>query len=347
MPAAVQPVTILVVDDDPGLARLMEKVLRRDGFKTAAVGTGKEAISWLQHNSADLLLLDLKLPDMEGPQVLRALTDAGLSVPFIVITGQGDERVAVQIMKSGALDYLVKDVKFVEFIPAVVRRALDQIDRERRLRDAEAAVLRAIEEEQRRIGFDLHDGLGQELTAIAMLNNVVHNSLKTKGLPEAENAARLGELLRNATKQVRLISHGLQPVASEPGALMSSLRNLATQVVTSRGAKGEFICPEHLEVSAPEIANHLYRIAQEAVQNALRHAHPQHVSVRLLREGEKIVMEVQDDGPGFAPQPESSEGIGLKTMRYRTNAMHGSLEMSTPESGGTLVRCSVPYPQPS
>ena len=323
----------------------MEKVLRRDDFKTAAVGSGKDAISWLQQNRADLLLLDLKLPDMEGPQVLRALTEAGLAVPFIVITGQGDERVAVQIMKSGALDYLVKDVKFVEFIPTVVRRALGQIDRERRLKEAEAAVLRAIEEEQRRIGFDLHDGLGQELTAIAMLNNVVHSSLKAKGLPETETVARLGDLLRNATQQVRLISHGLQPVASEPGALMSSLRNLVTQVVTARGAKGEFICPEPVEVPAPEIANHLYRIAQEAVQNALRHAHPKQVSVRLLREDERIIVEIQDDGAGIVTQSERAGGIGLKTMRYRANALHGSLEVSTPSGGGTLVRCSAPYPQ--
>jgi signal transduction histidine kinase len=347
MPEAAQQLTILVVDDDPGLARLMEKVLRRDGFKTAAAGTGKEAITWMQQHRADLLLLDLKLPDMEGPQVLRALTGAGLSVPFIIITGQGDERVAVQMMKSGALDYLVKDVKFVEFIPTVVRRALDQIDREKRLKEAEAAVLRAIEEEQRRIGFDLHDGLGQELTAIAMLNNVVHNNLKMKGLPEAEIAARLGDLLRNATKQVRLISHGLQPVASEPGALMSSLRNLATQVVTARGVKGEFICPYAVEVPAPEIANHLYRIAQEAVQNALRHARPHQVTVRLLREGQRIVVEVQDDGAGFVPQAEPTGGIGLSTMRYRANVMQGSLEMGSPEGGGTLVRCSVPYPNPS
>jgi signal transduction histidine kinase len=252
--------------------------------------------------------------------------------------------VAVQMMKAGALDYLVKDVKFVEFIPTTVRRALDRIDRERQLKEAEAAVLRAIEEEQRRIGLDLHDGLGQELTAIGMLNNVVHNSLKAKRLPEAEAAARLGDLLRNATKQVRLISHGLQPVASEPGALQSSLRNLATQVAMSRGSKGEFYCSENVDVSAPEVANHLYRIAQEAVQNALRHGHPRQISVRLLREGQRIIVEVQDDGSGFMAQPESTGGIGLSTMRYRANAMHGSLEVKSPEGGGTLVRCSVPCP---
>jgi signal transduction histidine kinase len=345
MSASSQTVTILVVDDDPGLTRLMERSLRRGGHVAATAGSGLEATQWLKKNRADLMLLDLKLPDMEGPQLLQALNDAGLTVPFIIITGQGDERVAVQMMKRGALDYLVKDVNIIEFIPTVVRRALDQIERDRRLKEAEAEVLRAIEEEQRRIGFDLHDGLGQELTAIAMLNNVVQQGIKHKGLPEAETVARIGEMLRAATKQVRLIAHGLQPVAAEPGALMSSLRNLATQSVTARGVKGDFVCPEPIEVRAPDVANHFYRIAQEAVQNALRHGHPHQITVRLLHRDNRIILEVEDDGAGFAPEREGREGIGLNTMRYRADAMKGLLEVSKLATGGTLVRCSAPFPQ--
>ncbi|MGV3661457.1 MAG: response regulator, partial [Prosthecobacter sp.] len=115
------PKTILVVDDDPGLARLIQRALIREGYAAAAVGTGEEASIWLQKNAADLLLLDLKLPDMEGPMLVDAMKTAR-EVPFVIITGQGDERVAVDMMKRGATDYLIKDASFIEMLPMVVRR---------------------------------------------------------------------------------------------------------------------------------------------------------------------------------------------------------------------------------
>lgn len=476
------PPVILVVDDDPGLVRLMERALRREGYQTFAAGSGKEATEWLQQHRAELLLLDLKLPDVEGPELLQSMIDAGHAVPFVIITGQGDERVAVDMMKRGALDYLVKDVNFIEFVPTVVGRALEQLERSRRLaaaerkereravelaaildavpmpifiahdpdcrhitgnraadellrnprapggalmagegalgphikaikdgrelsvhelpaqraargipvrnfefnlifddgvtrdmlayatplrddegkprgaitvlvdisdrRQAEAAVLRAIEEEQRRIGRDLHDGLGQELTAMAMLNNVVQKGIEAKGLPEAATVARLAGLLKEAAREVRIISHGLQPVAAEPDGLRAGLRNLVAQAVAPSGVKCLFVCPEMVEVHAPASANHFYRIAQEAVQNALRHGNPQHVTVRLMRGGETVTLEVQDDGAGLPDEPGRTGGIGMSTMRYRADAMKGRLEFARPPEGGTLLRCSAPCPQP-
>ncbi len=104
--------SILIVDDDVGLLRLVEKALKREGFATSTAGSGQEAIAWL-------------------------LADVGRSVPFIIITGQGDQRVAVDMMKRGALDYLVKDVQFIEFVPTVVGRALIQVEKDKRLAFAE------------------------------------------------------------------------------------------------------------------------------------------------------------------------------------------------------------------
>lgn len=594
MPAPKQPVTILVVDDDPGLARLMERALRREGYQTATAGSGREATAWLQQHQADLLLLDLKLPDVEGPEFLKTMTDSGHAIPFIIITGQGDERVAVDMMKRGALDYLVKDVNFIEFIPTVVRRGLEQLERQRRLEAAEASVresrermagivesamdaiisvdegqtivlfnraaeklfqcpadqaigsplrrfiparfheahaahlqrfsetgdttrmmgsmesvtalrangeefpieasisrvrvdggnlctvilrdktstvqneaalrrqaellhlshdaiivwrvgdgiefwnlgatrlygftmadahgrtsrellqtrypcpwseiesalheegfwegqvrqitkagtevtvssrlqlmpgkkddpvilatnrditerrrleealLRAIEEEQQRIGRDLHDGLGQELTAISMLNSVVQKSLEVQGLPDAATAARMAELLKRATQETRLISHGLQPVAAEPGGLMSGLQNLVAQTISTQGARCLFQCLRPVEVPSPEAANHFYRIAQEALQNALRHGNPREVTVRLMRVDDRVILEVQDDGAGMPKKHVKSDGIGLSTMKYRADAMNAFFEVTRPAKGGTLVRCSAPCPQ--
>ncbi len=140
MTAPAPSPTILVVDDDRGLLILIEGALRAEGWIVATAASGADALAWLQEHSADLLLLDLKLHDVEGRAFISTLADAGRPVPFVVITGQGDERVAVEMMKRGALDYLVKDVNFIEFVPTVVRRSLAQLERERRLGQAEKSL---------------------------------------------------------------------------------------------------------------------------------------------------------------------------------------------------------------
>lgn len=142
MPHSRPASKILVVDDDPGLTRLIERALQREGYDTAAAASGEETSEWLQRNKADLLLLDLKLPDIEGPGLIETLQRTGNMPPFIVITGQGDERVAVDMMKRGARDYLVKDASFIDMLPMVVARTLAQIQKDSRLRLAEEALRR-------------------------------------------------------------------------------------------------------------------------------------------------------------------------------------------------------------
>src|SRR5437899_997137 len=112
MEAALKPRTVFIVDDDRGLLRLIQKALQREGFATASAVSGSEALAWLGCNQAALMLLDLKLQDIEGKDLVQRLAAAGQCPPFIIITGQGDERVAVEMMKRGARDYLVKDVDF-------------------------------------------------------------------------------------------------------------------------------------------------------------------------------------------------------------------------------------------
>jgi PAS domain S-box-containing protein len=118
----------------------MEKALRRQGHSTVVASSGREALAWLEQQQPDLLLLDLKLPDMPGPEIVRQLSEKKRNVPFVIITGQGDERVAVEMMKQGAWDYLVKDKEFLDLFPAVVERTLRQIDQARKLAVAEESL---------------------------------------------------------------------------------------------------------------------------------------------------------------------------------------------------------------
>ena len=142
IPPPVTP-TILVVDDDQGLLILLEETLRSETCDVVTIASGAEALIWLKKNFPDLLLLDLKLRDFDGRGFIDAMARAGQAVPFIIITGQGDERVAVEMMQQGALDYLVKDVNFIEFVPVVVRRALARLAEKTRLAQAEEEARRS------------------------------------------------------------------------------------------------------------------------------------------------------------------------------------------------------------
>ena len=132
--------TILVVDDDTDLTTLIAKSLTREGFSVVKSARGKEALSSIDADLPDLMLMDLKLPDMSGEEIIKSLTEKGISVPFIVITGFGDERVAVDLMKMGARDYMVKDAGFLPLLPTVVNQVLSQLESERKLRKFEKAL---------------------------------------------------------------------------------------------------------------------------------------------------------------------------------------------------------------
>ncbi len=133
--------TVLVVEDDGGLCGLIQKSLRREGLSTDSASNGAEAIAQIAENPNVLMLMDYRLPDMPGNKIIEILAERECEVPFIVMTGHGDERLAVEMMKLGARDYLVKDTEFLDLIPSVVRRVMHQLMIEDRLAMTESALL--------------------------------------------------------------------------------------------------------------------------------------------------------------------------------------------------------------
>jgi len=141
LPVAVpaQGTTILVVDDSESVQTLSRTVLEASGYAVVSVTTGTEALRWLDARDASLVLLDYRLPDMTGLDLVRTLFAQGRAIPFVAITAHGDERIAVEMMKQGALDYLAKDHVFAEMLPEVVHQALDYLQKAQRLAEAEQA----------------------------------------------------------------------------------------------------------------------------------------------------------------------------------------------------------------
>lgn len=337
--------SILVVDDDPGLLRLVEKTLRREGYATASAASAPEAMAWLKDHRPDLMLLDLKLGEGGGEQIVDQLAQAERPVPFIIITGQGDERVAVEMMKSGALDYLVKDVHFQERVPAIVRRALEQLERDRRLASAEQErknleqqILEISEREQCRIGQDLHDGLGQHLAGIELMTQALEQKLT--GKPRTD-AARIAQHVRDAIRQTKSLARGLSPVNLDAGGLMSALHELAANVQNMFRVQCAFRCDKPVLMAENAVAAHLFRIAQEAVSNAIRHGQATSIEIGLTALPERLVLAVKDNGVGLPPAHARGSGMGLRIMHYRAAVVGGSLAAQRDPNGGTTVVCSL------
>lgn len=141
---------ILIVEDDEDLNFIMRNKLIKEGFFVEGVKTGKEVITWVKKNKCGLLLLDFNLPDINAKEIIQIISNMNLDVHFVIITGQGDERTAVEMMKKGAKDYIIKDPGFIDFFPTIINKIINEINREEKLKEAEKALIES-EERYRRL----------------------------------------------------------------------------------------------------------------------------------------------------------------------------------------------------
>ncbi|MBI5395189.1 MAG: CHASE3 domain-containing protein [Verrucomicrobia bacterium] len=204
----------------------------------------------------------------------------------------------------------------------------------------EKAVLDAGEREQRRIGQDLHDGLCQQLAGGAFMCRALEEELTPTAPHEAATAGRISELLNRAVNHARGLARGLHPVELEAGGLMSALEELAANVNEFFSVACRFECPHPVLVLDNTVAVHVFRIAQEAIHNAVRHGKPQNVEVSLTGARGAATLEIRDDGSGLPPEAGRRRGMGLDTMRYRANAIGATLDIRAGNPGGTIVTCA-------
>ncbi len=208
----------------------------------------------------------------------------------------------------------------------------------------ERAIIEASSREQQRIGQDLHDGLGQELTGISLMLR----SYAQRATIEYPRGARLVEevieLVNHAVESARSLAHGLSPMILERGGLPAALAHLAANATRTHGVRIRF----RKSIAAPlrvesATMHHLYRIAQEAVSNAARHSGAKVVTVRLDVGPSSLRLSVSDDGRGVPPADQRrGDGLGLRIMEFRARMIHARFRIERRKSGGTRVSCRVP-----
>lgn len=206
----------------------------------------------------------------------------------------------------------------------------------------EKEVLEITTEGQRRIGQDLHDSVGQELTGLGLMAEDLKETLEKESSPHRPLAERIAAGLRLTLGQVRALSRGLIPVEVDADGLMVALQDLAARVSDQSKISCRFECAQPVAVEDNFRATHLFRIAQEAVTNALKHSGARRIQIRLDADREQIVLQVADDGDGMPKQAAESAGMGLRIMRYRASLINGQLATVTEDGQGTTVTCSIP-----
>lgn len=211
--------------------------------------------------------------------------------------------------------------------------------------DLDAEVV-AGERERQRISHDLHDGLGQLLGGIALKAEVLRQALAEQAHPEAEAAAEIVKLANEATAQTRLLARGLDPTVPAHVPFAVALTKLASDTERLfRGVSCKLAGDSTLVVDSAHTAQHLFRIVQEALNNAIRHGRATRIEIHLAADARDIHLEIRDNGIGVAQRALGS-GIGLRIMKHRANALGGTLEVSPGRPGGTVVQCSVPLATP-
>lgn len=211
-------------------------------------------------------------------------------------------------------------------------------------RRMEAEILNAAEAERLRIGRDLHDSLGQALTGIGYLTAAVHADLARKAQPEAAEVEKLARLVGKTAEQAHDLSRGLLLTDLKRGGLVTALQELAHHTQALYPLVCRYTGPAENPLIDANAASNLYRIAQEAITNAVKHSRAKTITIHLDHSAEGLLLAVKDTGRGLTGKKSHTGGLGLDIMRYRAGLMGATLWIDSARNGGTTVNCLLPVP---
>src|SRR6185437_3221265 len=347
---------ILMLEDNPMDSELAGHTLKRGGVKFTAtrVETEKDFTRELDENPPDLILSDYALPGFDGYAALEIAKRKTPNIPFIFVTGTMGEEVAIETLKSGATDYVLKH-RLSRLVPSVHRALREAGERDERRRAQEQLresheQLRALsvylqhvrEEERTRIAREVHDELGQALTSCKLDLSLLANKLPSPALKDKAKA--LSAHIDTPIQTVRRIATELRPGILDHLGLIAALEWQANEFQTRTGIKCEVRTDLHEPVLTPDLATTFFRIFQETLTNIIRHAGATQVMVHLKEAAGRIILEVRDNGRGILPEEISNtRSMGLLGMKERAALLGGTFTIGPAPGGkGTLATVSIP-----
>jgi len=234
-------------------------------------------------------------------------------------------------------------VELAEKNKELAKRAAEKMEKDQvsALLESEKQFLAVSERERQRFGADLHDNLGQQLTAIEFLCQALREDLRGQP-PLEEQMGQICRFLQESVAQTRQLARGLMPVSLDAEGLEDALAEMIRRM-NQGPIQCEFVCTSPVKVWDNSIANHLFHIAQEAVNNAIKHSKARKVTVSLSQRHGTVLLQVEDDGRGYPEATEASDGngLGLQIMRHRANVIGATLETQSIPGKGVTVACTL------
>ena len=375
----MKPLQILLLEDNEDDALLLARELRDVGClaEVERVHTESGFCEALARDGWDAVIADFNVPGYGARAALRTVRERGIDLPFIIVSGVVGEENAVGAMKAGAHDFILKE-QLSRLVPAIERELGEAANRHARrqaeqdLREAHALLEGRVAErtaelqqanerleqesaerqrletkiaeigeaERRNIRHELHDGLCQELAGIGFMSNVLARNLAAADRSEAKEAQAVSDLVHDTLTRTRKLARGISPVEASEEGLMGALGELASTTRRIYGIECRFECPHPVLIKNNNAAGHLYRIAQEAIHNALENGKAGVVRIALepVRSGARL--SIQDNGVGLIEKDRDHPGIGIRVMRHRATSIGAELEIRPAEGGGTSVVCA-------
>jgi signal transduction histidine kinase len=375
-----QTLRVLFVEDSEPDTLLLLRALQRGGFQTIheRVATARELRAALEKKAWDLILADHAMPGFSAPEALALVKRAGLDIPFIIVSGHIEEEMAVSAMQAGAHDYIMKD-RLARLVPAVarelreaeVRRARKKSEEElRRAReelemrvqsrtaDLQAAnlklrnvieerkrleneLLEIAENERRRIGFDLHDDLGQKLAGVSLMAKGLEQRLTAERHPCAPDARRLQALVEEIVDHTHNLARQFGSLDIHGDKLPNVLKELAANVQRMFPISCAFSMKGRVPTLPQNTTIQLYKICQEAVSNSIKHGKASEVFISLAVSNDALNLTIKNDGMPFSRPPPGSR-MGLRIMNYRASTIGATLNIESLKKKGTQVTCILP-----
>jgi signal transduction histidine kinase len=372
---------VLFVEDSLTDAFLLERALTKGGFRVVCerVDTAGEMSRALDEREWDLVLCDHSMPQFSSPEALQLLKQKKFDLPFIIVSGHIEEDMAITAMDSGAHDYIMKD-RLARLVPAVerelreaevrrarakseedLRRAHEELElrveqrtaalkeTNQKLRNVleerkrlENELLEIAENERRRIGFDLHDDLGQKLTGTLLIARALEQRLTREGHKEKEDVRRICELIEQSVHHTHNLAHHFSSIDANGGDLAEVMNGLAATVEKMFSIPCECTLKGEIPALPEDTSAQFYKIAQEAVSNAIKHGKATCVWISVTASPQKLVFTIKNDGIPFSPPLNPKARMGLRTMNYRANTIGATFEIKPNQKNGTIVTCVLP-----
>jgi signal transduction histidine kinase len=348
----VNGLRILILEDEPADAELELAALAEGGFRCDPMLVGGRAAfeAAFEPGRFDLVIADYRLPDYTGLEALEHVRKHDALTPFVLVSGALGEERAVEALRAGATDYVLKHG--LARLASAVRRALEERrEHERhlatrnalelsqeRLRALSRRLLEVQEEERGRLARDLHDDIGQALTAL----KIQLESLARGAEPLAQRILECVETTSHTLERVRQLSLSLRPSQLDDLGLVAALRSHLDRQASVGGLTPHFDAADAPHGVAPETETACFRVAQEAVTNVLRHAKARNLWMRLFTAGGRLALSVRDDGSGFDLEAARRRGaagasLGLVGIEERIALAGGTLELRSAPGQGTVL----------